>query len=220
MKRKSFLSYLGLSFLGTFFLSGKPPLHTILRTACNDPVTPPVPEGPFYKNEQLNRINIIENQKGTPVDYIFKVEDKNCKPIAGAIVDIWQCNNEGIYSDFKQEHTDSEKWLRGYQLTNEQGICRFTAVFPGWYDGRITHLHVKVLIGKEEVLTTNCFFPKDIENEVYSSPLYPKGANPATIQQDLELRVDTTTARHDALVMQVEKDNTGKLIASYTIAIS
>ena len=220
MKRKSFLSYLGLSFLSTFFFSAKPPLPSILTTDCNDPITPPVPEGPFYKNEQLNRINITENQKGIPIDYIFKVEDKNCKPILGAIIDIWQCNSEGHYSDFKQEHTDSEKWLRGYQQTNAHGMCRFTAVFPGWYEGRITHLHVKVVIDKEDVLTTNCFFPKEIENEVYSSPLYPKGINPITISGDAELRVDKNTKRHDALVMQVEKDNNGKLIASYTIAVA
>lgn len=130
MKRKSFLSYVSMSFLGTLIFSGKPPLHTILRTNCDDPITPPVPEGPYYKKEQLNRIDIAENQKGIPVDYIFKVEDKDCKPIAGAIVDIWQCNNEGRYSDFEQEHSAGETWLRGYQQTDKNGMCRFNAVFP------------------------------------------------------------------------------------------
>jgi protocatechuate 3,4-dioxygenase beta subunit len=220
MERKSFLSYLGISFLSTLFFSGKPPLRSILRTACNDPITPPVPEGPFYKNKLLNRVNIAETQKGVLVDYVFKVEDKDCKPIAGAIVDIWQCNNEGRYSDFQQEHTASEKWLRGYQQTDNNGTCRFTSVFPGWYEGRLTHLHLKVILDHQTVLTTNCFFPKEIEQEVYKNPQYPKGANPITLSQDAELRVDKDSTRHDALIMKVDKDNNGKLIASYTIAIA
>jgi len=220
MERKNFLSYLGLSFLSTLFFSGKPALRFIPRTDCNDPITPPVPEGPYYKNEQLNRVNITENQQGIPVDYVFRVEDKNCKPIGGAIVDIWQCNNQGHYSDFQQEHTASEKWLRGYQTTDKNGICRFTSVFPGWYEGRLTHLHVKVIIDHQPVLTTNCFFPKETEQEVYRSPLYPKGVNPITLSQDAELRVDKDSTRHDALVMKVEKNGSNKLIASYTIAIA
>jgi protocatechuate 3,4-dioxygenase beta subunit len=220
MERKSFLSYLGLSFMSTLFFSGKPSLRSILHTSCNDPITPPVPEGPFYKNEQLNRVNIIESQKGIPVDYVFKLEDKECKPIAGAIVDIWQCNSEGQYSDFQQEHTASEKWLRGYQTTDNDGLCRFTSIFPGWYEGRLTHLHLKVIINHQAVLTTNCFFPKEIEHEVYKSSLYPKGINPITLSEDVELRVDKDSTRHDALVMKVEKDNKGKLMASYTIAIA
>lgn len=219
MKRKNFLSHIGLSFLGTLFFSGRPKFNALLQTACNDPITPPVPEGPYYKNENLNRVNITENQKGLPIDYFFKVEDKNCQPISGAIVDIWQCNNEGHYSDFKNENTMSQTWLRGYQKTAQDGTCRFTSIFPGWYTGRITHLHVKVHINNKNVLTTNCFFPKEVENEVYQSPLYPKGPNPVTLSEDFELRVDKDTIRHDTLVMEVEKDQSGKLKAFYKIAI-
>lgn len=219
MERKTFLSRCSIAFLGTLFFSGKPKPETILQTICNDPITPTVPEGPFYKNENLNRVNIIENQKGTPVDYLFKVVDKDCNPVKGAIVDIWQCNNMGHYSDFKQENTSNQTWLRGYQKTSTDGTCKFASVFPGWYDGRITHLHVKVIMNDKNVLTTNCFFPKEIEDEVYKSPLYPKGTNPQSVLQDIELRVDHNTTRHDALVMDVKKDRTGKLIASYKIAI-
>src|SRR5215210_937923 len=142
MKRKTFLSHAALSFFGTLFFSGKPKLNSILQTACHDPITPPVPEGPFYKNEHLNRVNITENQIGAAIDYSFKVIDKDCNPIPGAIVDIWQCNNTGKYSDFKQENTSNQTWLRGYQKTDRNGMCKFTSIFPGWYDGRITHLHV------------------------------------------------------------------------------
>ncbi|MEO7489010.1 MAG: hypothetical protein ABIU77_18000, partial [Ferruginibacter sp.] len=99
MNRNKFLSLIGLSFIGTaFFASKKEPVVEL--TDCNDPITPPVPEGPYYKNEHLNRVNITETKKGTPLEYVFKVEDKHCKPIPGAIVDIWQCDADGHYSDF------------------------------------------------------------------------------------------------------------------------
>ena len=186
---------------------------------ANDPVTPPVPKGPYYKDEKLNRIDITESKKGIPISYIFLVEDRDCKPIPGAIVDIWQCDANGVYSDFKAENTVNETWLRGYQKTGKDGSCKFISVFPGWYENRITHLHAKVHVNGETALTTNFFFPKEIENEVYKNALYPKGPNPLSILQDAELRVDQDTTRHDILVMDVAKDNKGNLTARYKIAV-
>ncbi|MDP4128835.1 MAG: hypothetical protein Q8918_13945 [Bacteroidota bacterium] len=219
MYRNKFLSLIGLSFMSTIFPSAKGKPKLTAYTNCNDPVTPPVPEGPYYKNEHLNRIDITENKKGIPIDYIFRVEDKNCMPIKDALVDIWQCDAEGHYSDFDNENSIGQTWLRGYQKTNKDGECKFTSIFPGWYAKRITHLHAKVHIGSTTVLTTNFFFPKDIESEVYRSPLYPKGANPLTVLQDFELKVDKDTSRHDTLLMKVTKNKKDRLMASYTIAV-
>ena len=100
-------------------------------------------------------------------------------------------------------------------------MCRFKSIFPGWYDGRITHLHAKVHIENKTVLTTNFFFPKEMEDEIYKSnrSFYPKGINPIALLQDIELKVDKDTKRHDALLMKLEKDHKGNLSASYTIAI-
>lgn len=219
MNRNKFFSLIGLSFISTVFLSAKEKQELMAQRDCNDPITPPVPEGPYYKNEHLNRVDITGNKKGVPIDYIFKVEDKNCKPIKDAIVDIWQCDAEGHYSDFDKENTMNQTWLRGYQKTNEEGECKFTSIFPGWYANRITHLHAKVHINNTTVLTTNFFFPKNIENEVYQSPLYPKGANLLSVLEDYELKVDKDTTRHDTLVMPIIKDKKDRLIATYTIAI-
>jgi protocatechuate 3,4-dioxygenase beta subunit len=221
MKREKFLSMIGVGFISSLFLSAKEKHLVKAATDCNDPITPLVPEGPFYKDEKLNRFDITETKKGTPVEYIFKVEDEHCKPIQGAIVDIWQCDTEGVYSDFKQENTVNETWLRGYQPTDAKGICRFKSIFPGWYEGRITHLHAKLHVKDKTVLTTNFFFPKEMENEIYqnNASLYPKGINPATLSQDFELRVDKDSKRHDALLMKLEKDHKGNVSASYTIAV-
>jgi protocatechuate 3,4-dioxygenase beta subunit len=220
MNRDKFLSLIGLSFWGTAFFSGRKKRAVDFLTACNDPITPTVPIGPYYKDEKLNRIDIRENKKGITIEYLFKVEDKDCKPIQGAVVDIWQCDTEGHYSDFEQEKTLNQTWLRGFQVTDKNGECKFKSIFPGWYTGRITHLHAKVSLGNKDVLVTNFFFPKDIEEEVFKNPLYPKGLNPTTLAQDFELNVDKDSKRHDALLMNVTKDKSGNLVGKYTIALT
>ena len=219
MNRSKFLSMLGLPVIGAFLFAAKGKPNETVLTDCNNPITPPVPEGPYYKDEKLNRINITEKKKGVPIKYIFRVEDKHCKPIEGAIVDIWQCDNEGHYSDFKKENTLNETWLRGYQKTNKQGLCEFVSIFPGWYDNRITHLHAKVHLNGQTLLTTNVFFKKEIEDKVYKHPLYPKGPNPLSILQDFELKVDHDNKRHDALIMDVVSNAKGELTGKYTVAL-
>jgi len=109
--------------------------------------------------------------------------------------------------------------LRGYQKTNHQGECRFKAIFPGWYSGRLTHVHAKVHVNNKVVLTTNFFFSQDIEHEVHSSSLYPKGINPTPRTGDFELKDDKDNARRDSLVMKVTKDGKGHLLGTYTIAV-
>src|SRR5574339_187545 len=56
------------------------------------------------------------------------------------MVDIWQCDAMGIYSDVRDTNgffnTAGQKFLRGYQLTEAAGVAMFTTVYPGWYQGR------------------------------------------------------------------------------------
>jgi len=220
MQRHKFLSLIGLGFLGTFIFGASKDDEVLQQTDCKDPITPPVPEGPFYKDEKLNRADIREHKKGEEIQYIFKVEDKHCKPIAGAIVDIWQCDCEGRYSDFDQQQSKGETWLRGFQVTDAKGEARFTTIFPGWYTGRLTHVHFKVHHNGTTHLTSNLFFTKEVESMVFKNPIYTKGENPVTVQQDFELRGDKDTTRRDTLIMKVEKDKNGKLIGKYTVALA
>lgn len=219
MNRQKFLALLGLSVAGTSLFGARKKDPESLLTDCNDPITPTVPVGPYYKDEKLNRALIAEHKQGLPIEYIFTVEDKHCKPIEGAIVDIWQCDVDGHYSDFDKEKTLGQTWLRGFQKTGKDGKCRFTSIFPSWYIGRLTHLHAKVHINNENVLTTNCFFEKHVENEIFKHPLYTKGINPTTIEQDFELRGDKDTKRFETLIMKVTKERNGSLVGRYTFAI-
>lgn len=220
MNRNRFLSVIGLSFLASLLSSARRKKDVQVATDCNDPITPPVNEGPYYKDEKLNRADIRESKQGVPITYVFLVEDKHCKPVEGAIVDIWQCDADGRYSDFEAQQSLNQTWLRGYQKTDKKGECKFNSIFPGWYNGRLTHLHLKVHVNNSAVLTSNLFFPKHIEDEVYKAPLYPKGINTVTVAQDIELHGDKNESRFKALTMDITRDAQNKLIGKYKIALA
>ncbi len=185
-------------------------------SGCPNETTPHVNQGPYYFDSQMNRSDIREDRKGVPITYLFTVLDANCNPVKGAVVDIWQTDREGVYSAFQSQGTSGETYLRGFQYTDEEGKCTFKSIFPGWYPGRITHVHGKVFLNGSQKDTTNFFFPKDIETEVYNSPLYvDRGQNKTSIERDAELRGDVEA--YNALLMEVSGSMEGGLKASYVL---
>lgn len=82
--------------------------------------------------------------------------------------------SDGSYSvgDSESTTTDDGTYLRGAQTTDASGIAMFTTIFPGWYVGRTTHIHVKVHVDKKTVLTTQLFFDPSLIGEVYVQAPY------------------------------------------------
>ena len=92
------------------------------------------------------RKNIVEYQAGVPITLDYQVINVDtCEPVSDVYVEIWHCNATGVYSgvDSPQGGLNST-WLRGIQLTDEDGVAQFESVFPGHYTGRATHIHVLV----------------------------------------------------------------------------
>jgi protocatechuate 3,4-dioxygenase beta subunit len=105
-------------------------------------------EGPFYVDLGKVRSNVVEDQAGVPLDLTIRVIDpERCVPVANAAVDIWQCNAYGVYSDESSESTVGQEYLRGIQFTDAAGNAELRTIYPGHYQGRATHIHVKVHIG-------------------------------------------------------------------------
>src|SRR5688500_19724992 len=79
---------------------------------------------------------------------VYLVANGSSTPMSGAMVDIWQCDAMGVYSDVRDMNgffnTAGQKFLRGYQVTDASGVAKFTTVYPGWYQGRSVHIHFKV----------------------------------------------------------------------------
>lgn len=68
--------------------------------------------------------------------------------------------------------SDDKTYLRGAQATNSDGIVEFKTIYPGWYSGRTTHIHLKVHLDKQTVLTTQLFTTKDFDDQVYAGDPY------------------------------------------------
>ena len=136
-------------------------------------LTPEMTEGPYYLDGDKVRRDIREGRPGTRLDLATTVVDvSTCKPINGALVDIWHCDAGGTYSGFAQEGTDGKTFMRGIQRTNRSGLATFVTVYPGWYSGRTVHIHVQVSLGGNVLHTGQLFFPEALTDAVYKRAPY------------------------------------------------
>jgi protocatechuate 3,4-dioxygenase beta subunit len=132
---------------------------------------PETTEGPFFIPLNRVRSDITEGKDGTPLTLDLTVVDAgNCRPIKDAAVDIWHCDATGEYSGVRSSVQTS--FLRGVQMTDAEGKAKFETIYPGWYQGRAVHIHVKVSTGGNEVHTGQLFFPDDVSLDVYEDGAY------------------------------------------------
>src|SRR5438128_9588316 len=125
-------------------------------------LTPEQTEGPYYIANEALRRNITEGRPGTPLLLrAFVVNASTCKPIKSAAVDIWHADAGGVYSGFGSGAVN-RTFMRGIQRTNAKGLALFRTVYPGWYQGRTVHIHVKVHLGGSVVHTGQLYFPATV----------------------------------------------------------
>ena len=183
--------------------------------AASCALTPEETEGPYYFDVDSIRSNIREDREGVALRLAFRVRDaQSCEPIENAIVDIWHCDALGSYSGFESASmggpgggsgpTDDETYLRGAQATNRDGIAEFKTVYPGWYQGRTVHIHAKVHIDKQTVLTSQLFFDEDVNAAVYKREPYSQ-------KTGRDVFNDNDGIFNEALVATAKKDGGGYL---------
>jgi protocatechuate 3,4-dioxygenase beta subunit len=148
-------------------------------TTCS--LTPEETEGPYYLDVDLVRSDIREDRQGTALRLGVRVLDADCQPLPNAVVDVWHCDGEGLYSGYEEASqggpgggsaTDDGTYLRGTQVTDANGIVQFTTTYPGWYQGRTVHIHAKAHLSNQEVLTTQFYFDEAVTATVYQQPPY------------------------------------------------
>jgi protocatechuate 3,4-dioxygenase beta subunit len=152
--------------------------ETVLGGACQ--VSPTETKGPFpiKTPSQLVQANITSDRTGVALLVNITVQNKNCQPVAGVLVDIWHCDKEGNYSEYggtSMQVTDytNVHFLRGRQATDANGRVSFITIYPGWYSSRAPHIHVEVLSSSGgSLLVTQIAFPENISSTVYASSLY------------------------------------------------
>ena len=140
-------------------------------------------------DERLNRADIRLDptskavSEGLPLRLkinVMRVDGSACAPVQGALVDVWQCDALGVYSDVRDSgglfDTRGRKFLRGYQETDRLGATEFLTVYPGWYPGRTVHIHFKVRVAsgsqRSHEFTSQLYFDDAITDQVHAQPPY------------------------------------------------
>lgn len=163
--------------------------------ACG--VIPPETAGPFpllsvLADPAFLRADITEGRPGVPLALTLQVEDagRGCAPLAGAAVYVWHCDKEGAYSGYAlgpQGDHRGETWLRGVQLTDGAGRATFRTIYPGWYPGRVTHVHFQVYVGDRQrgraTATSQLVLPDEVTAAVYASPAYAGRGQNTTVKR-------------------------------------
>jgi protocatechuate 3,4-dioxygenase beta subunit len=140
-------------------------------------LTPELTEGPYYIAGERLRRNITDGRPGAALLLGLTVVDAStCRPLKGAAVDIWHADAGGVYSGFGQGAA-SRTFMRGVQKTNAAGLALFDTVYPGWYQGRTVHIHVKVHVGGSVVHTGQLFFDDTFTDTVYKRSPYSARPN-------------------------------------------
>ena len=179
---------------------------TVTPTSTRLHGTPQQTEGPYFVDGMPNRSDIRTDtssgsvQQGIPLSlviHVYDVDDGLCVPLRGAKVDIWHANSEGIYSAVKDMGTTEKNFLRGYQLTNNDGTVQFTTVYPGWYEGRAIHIHDKVRTfnGSEKTLewTAQLYFNNSVNQQVHQQKPYSNHGVPQMMNEDDRIYTGAST---------------------------
>jgi protocatechuate 3,4-dioxygenase, beta subunit len=159
----------------TAAMIGLPAVWTGLQAQPAAPrrATPAQTEGPFYpvsipkdSDFDLLRNGTVAYTKGQPAWVEGSVTDLQGKPLAGAQVEIWQCDEAGHYHH-PGDGGRADPAFQGFGRVTlgPDGQYRFRTIRPVPYSGRTPHIHVKVKLGARELLTTQLYVAGDSHNE-------------------------------------------------------
>jgi hypothetical protein len=114
---------------------------------------------------------------------------ENCAPMPNIRVHIWHCSNVGLYSGYSLPINPGQEgftYLRGHQFTDANGEVEFITILPGWYPGRVCHIHFRVQVSSNYAATSQLSYPEDAKQDIYAAhpDLYPNGVDPVGLAQD------------------------------------
>ena len=201
-------------------------------------ITTATVEGPYFIDQKIIRSDIREKQSGVPLELELRVANANsrCRPIGGALVSIWHCNAQGEYSGYlfndpnefpnlkgsnekgHVQEQDSERWLRGAQVSDAEGKVTFQTIVPGWYTPRAAHIHVRVFMGDNRTMTTQLYFPQALLNTIQSShkDYRSRGVSIYTNENDVVRAQSGISGKEDVLDITTKPD--GSLRAVMVLA--
>lgn len=192
--RRSFLKLTGLAGIGSMLPFTRSVAEVNQSTAASCVLIPTETAGPFpldlTENNTFFRKDVREDKTGVQLNLKLKVIGvENCEAMPNLRVNIWHCDKDGLYSGYDQANNAGQAgktYLRGYQLTDANGEAQFVTIFPGWYSGRICHIHFQVYVSASYAAISQLTFDINTKNAIYAAntSLYTKGADPMTLASD------------------------------------
>ena len=200
--------------------SGAVETAAAMEAACE--ATPRQTEGPFYFDIGEIRREITEGKPGTPLLVALRfVAAGSCEPIRDVFVDIWHTDAAGQYSGYPGQgddraDTSGETFLRGRQVTDDEGRVEFETIYPGWYPGRTVHIHFRAFTNEGRLIASQLYFPDEVSDAVFESePYSARGPRRTTNANDSVGRDDTAL---QALMGQLTENGDGYVV-SLTVGV-
>jgi len=171
--------------------------------------TPAQTEGPFYPvtlpadtDFDLLMQGDLHYSKGQPVALTGTVIDPSGRAVRGAVVEIWQCDQDGHYHH-PGDGGRADPAFQGFGrvAVDAQGDYRFHTLRPAPYPGRTPHIHVKVRLGSRELLTTQLYVEGDPGNERDAIWRRLDPADRAAVTVPFERAADELRARFEIVVL-------------------
>ncbi|MBT4488981.1 MAG: protocatechuate 3,4-dioxygenase [Rhodospirillaceae bacterium] len=139
--------------------------------------TPDSTEGPFYPeripeddNGDLVHVDGVDRDAiGDILHLSGRILDTTGQAVPGARVEIWQCDANGVYLHAGDRHfamRDRAFQGFGHVTTGTDGRFAFRTIVPVPYTARTPHIHVKVLHGGRERLTSQLYLKGHRKNAI------------------------------------------------------
>ncbi len=207
-------------FLASTAIAATSPFWTVRGAYAEELTrTPAQTEGPFYPNklpldtdnDLLNINDGITPAVGTITHLTGKVLDAKGNPLNNAVVEIWQCDNNGVYLHTGDSASKKDKQDKNFQgfgrfVTGKSGEYYFRTIKPVPYPGRTPHIHFKIKRGRKELLTTQ-LYSKDEAARNAKDGIWAAVRN---IKQRDAITVDFT---------KLKESKTGELAANFVIVL-
>jgi protocatechuate 3,4-dioxygenase beta subunit len=189
MNKRDFLKLAGVAGVATVIPSKMFALENPEDDASVCTLIPSETAGPFPLDLTTNtfyfRQDVRETQTGVPLRLRMKINGiGNCGVMQNVRVNIWHCTRDGFYSGYQTQVGQTH--LRGYQYTDVNGEVEFLTVFPGWYNGRVCHIHFQVFVSSAYSVVSQLGFNETTKNAIYAAnpSLYPNGPDPKSMATD------------------------------------
>lgn len=225
--RRQLLGLLGASSAAGLLLSRSALTQSSsLAKAATCTLTAAMTEGPYFVDERLHRSDLTTGTTlaavtgGRPLTLTLLIQSagsSSCKPLRNVQIDLWHANVLGNYSDVGNQL--GQTYLRGYQLSDDNGRVTFHTIFPGWYPGRAVHLHVKARVFSATgnvtyQFNTQLFFDDSQTDQIYALAPYSSRPNRSTRNAQ-----DNIYAGHSELIVPLEDAGDGSNGLTGTITL-